>query len=168
MRRFTNINAEDILETLRMIHDENLDVRTVTMGISLWIALIPTRTRLAIRFMKKSCAMPKTWCLSPTASQPSMASRSSTSAYRSRPIAMLLGCAPDADPVCYAKALDRAADTVGINFIGGYSALVHKVSRRVMCGFCSPFRKRSARRKRFVPASISAPRNPASTWMLLP
>ncbi len=39
---------------------------------------------------------------------------------------MLLGCAPDADPVCYAKALDRAADTVGINFIGGYSALVHK------------------------------------------
>ena len=42
------------------------------------------------------------------------------------PIALLLGCAPDADPVEYAKALDRAADAVGINFIGGYSALVHK------------------------------------------
>ena len=42
------------------------------------------------------------------------------------PIAMLLGAAPDADPVQYAKALDRAAKAVGVNFIGGFGALVHK------------------------------------------
>ncbi len=42
------------------------------------------------------------------------------------PIAMLLGAAPDADPVQYAKTLDRAAKAVGVNFIGGFGALVHK------------------------------------------
>ena len=42
------------------------------------------------------------------------------------PIAMLLGAAPNADPVWYAKALDAAAKAVGVNFIGGYGALVHK------------------------------------------
>ena len=43
------------------------------------------------------------------------------------PIAMLLGAAPDADPVMYAKALDRAAKAAGAkNFIGGFGALVHK------------------------------------------
>ena len=42
------------------------------------------------------------------------------------PIAMLLGAAPDADPVDYAKALDAAAKKVGVNFIGGFGALVHK------------------------------------------
>ena len=39
---------------------------------------------------------------------------------------MLLGAAPDADPVQYAKTLDRAAKAVGVNFIGGFGALVHK------------------------------------------
>ena len=42
------------------------------------------------------------------------------------PVSMLLGAAPDADPVDYAKALDAAAKAVGVNFIGGYGALVHK------------------------------------------
>ena len=42
------------------------------------------------------------------------------------PIAMLAGANPAASPVHFAKALDRAARTVGVNFIGGYSALVHK------------------------------------------
>lgn len=42
------------------------------------------------------------------------------------PIAMLAAACPDGDPVRFAKALQRAADTCGVNFIGGYSALVHK------------------------------------------
>lgn len=42
------------------------------------------------------------------------------------PIAMLAAACPDGDPVKFAKALQRAADTCGVNFIGGYSALVHK------------------------------------------
>ena len=42
------------------------------------------------------------------------------------PIAMLLGACPDADPVDFAKALDAAGKAVGVNFVGGYTALVHK------------------------------------------
>ena len=42
------------------------------------------------------------------------------------PIAMLLGACPDADPVDFAKALDAAGKKVGVNFVGGYTALVHK------------------------------------------
>ena len=42
------------------------------------------------------------------------------------PIALLLASAPDADPVWYAKTLDAAAKAVGVDFLGGYSALVHK------------------------------------------
>src|SRR5699024_1787638 len=42
------------------------------------------------------------------------------------PIAMIAGACPTASPIHFAKALDRAAHTVGVNFIGGYSALVHK------------------------------------------
>ena len=42
------------------------------------------------------------------------------------PIAMLLGACPDADPVEFAKTLDAAGKKVGVNFVGGYSALVHK------------------------------------------
>ena len=42
------------------------------------------------------------------------------------PIAMVAGACPGADPIHFAKALNKAASTVGVNFIGGYSALVHK------------------------------------------
>ena len=42
------------------------------------------------------------------------------------PIAMLLGACPDADPVDFAKTLDAAGKAVGVNFVGGYTALVHK------------------------------------------
>ena len=42
------------------------------------------------------------------------------------PIAMLLGACPDADPVDFAKTLDAAGKKVGVNFVGGYTALVHK------------------------------------------
>lgn len=81
------------------------------------------------------------------------------------PIAMLLGAAPDADPVQYAKTLDRAAKAVGVNFIGGFGALVHK-------GFSAGDKRLIAaipahwpRPILFAPASISARRNRASTWM---
>lgn len=46
---------------------------------------------------------------------------------------MLLGAAPDADPVWFAKTLDAAAKAVGVNFIGGYGALVHKGFPPAMC-----------------------------------
>ncbi|MBE0601661.1 MAG: DUF711 family protein, partial [Firmicutes bacterium] len=126
MRRFTNINAEDILDTLRMIHDENLDVRTVTMGISLLDCADTDADKACRKIYEKIVRhaenlVPVCDRISTEYGIPIVNKRVSVT-----PIAILLGCAPQGDPVQYAKALDRAADTVGINFIGGYSALVHK------------------------------------------
>jgi uncharacterized protein len=126
MRRFTNINAEDILETLRMIHDENLDVRTVTMGISLLDCADTDADKACQKIYEKIARraenlVPVCDRISTEYGIPIVNKRVSVT-----PVAMLLACAPQADPVCYAKALDKAADGVGINFIGGYSALVHK------------------------------------------
>ena len=120
------LNTNDILESIRMISDENLDVRTVTMGISLLDCADPDPKKACEKIYNK--ITPKAKDLVKTAEKISAAygipivnKRISVT-----PIAMLLGCAPDANPVDYALTLDRAAKAVGVNFIGGFSALVHK------------------------------------------
>lgn len=120
------INTNDIIETIRMINDENLDVRTVTMGINLLDCIDPDPQRACEKIYEKIVRRAKYLvpvCESITAeySVPIVNKRISVT-----PIAMLLGACPDADPVDFAKTLDRAAKEVGVNFIGGFSALVHK------------------------------------------
>ena len=119
------INTKDILETINMIQDENLDIRTVTMGISL--------LDCASSDIKVSCERiydkitKKAEKLVVTAEQiekeygiPIINKRISVT-----PVAMI--CASGGgNPVEYAKTLDRAAKAVGVNFLGGYSALVQK------------------------------------------
>lgn len=120
------LNTNDILETIQMISDENLDVRTVTMGISLLDCADPDAEKACEKIYNKITTRAKNLVavandISNTYGMPIVNKRISVT-----PIAMLLASAPDADPVLYAKALDRAAKDVGVNFIGGYSALVHK------------------------------------------
>ena len=120
------LDTNDILETIQMISDENLDVRTVTMGISLLDCADPDGRKACEKIYRKitTCArdLVKTADeISATYGMPIVNKRISVT-----PIAMLLASAPDADPVWYAQTLDAAAKAVGVNFIGGYSALVHK------------------------------------------
>jgi len=120
------LNTNDILESIRMISDENLDVRTVTMGISLLDCADPDPKKACEKIYNKITTKAKDLVktaekISAAYGIPIVNKRISVT-----PIAMLLGCAPDADPVDYAMTLDRAAKTVGVNFIGGFSALVHK------------------------------------------
>ncbi|MFV0412889.1 MAG: PFL family protein [Oscillospiraceae bacterium] len=120
------INTNDILETIQMINDENLDVRTVTMGISLLDCADPNPEGACRKIYEKIVRRAKYLvpvCESITAEYgiPIVNKRISVT-----PIAMLLAAAPTANPVEYAKTLDRAAAEVGVNFIGGFSALVHK------------------------------------------
>ncbi len=115
----------EILETTRMIEEENLDIRTVTMGISL--------SDCADGDIKKSCDKVYDKICSRAEHIVSTADDISTKygipiinkRISVTPIAML-SAASGGDPVLYAKTLQRAADTVGVNFIGGYSALVQK------------------------------------------
>lgn len=119
------INTGDILETIQMIENENLDIRTVTMGISLLdcccddidrscAKVYDKITRLAERLVPEVNAIESQYGI------PIINKRISVT-----PIA-LLTAASGGDPVKYARTLQRVADTVGVNFIGGYSALVHK------------------------------------------
>ncbi|MCD7731990.1 MAG: PFL family protein [Oscillospiraceae bacterium] len=119
------INLSDILETIRMIQDENLDIRTITMGISL-LDCIDTDinkacdkvyekiTRKAENLVKVGNEIEKEYGV------PIINKRISVT-----PIAMVAAACHES-PIPFAKAMDRAAAAVGVNLIGGYSALVQK------------------------------------------
>ncbi|MEG0339353.1 MAG: DUF711 family protein, partial [Oscillospiraceae bacterium] len=119
------LNTNDIIETIKMISDESLDVRTVTMGISLLDCADSDGRRACEKIYRKITSRAANLVsvvesISENYGMPIVNKRISVT-----PIAMLLASAPDADPVWYAKTLDAAAKKVGVNFIGGFSALVH-------------------------------------------
>lgn len=120
------LNVYNILETIRMIQDECLDIRTITMGISLLDCIDTDIDKACEKVYNKIVA--KAGNLVETGQKiekeygiPIVNKRISVT-----PIAMLAAACPNESPVKFAKALQRAADTCGVNFIGGYSALVHK------------------------------------------
>ena len=120
------INTRDILETIRMIREENLDIRTVTMGVSLFDCISDDPARLEARIydkITKSAQRLVSVCeeLERTYGIPIVNKRISVT-----PIS-LVGAGLDRDGfVRLAKVLQRAADSLGVNFIGGFSALVQK------------------------------------------
>ncbi|MBQ9047677.1 MAG: PFL family protein [Solobacterium sp.] len=116
---------ENIRETIRMIDEEFLDIRTVTMGISLLDCadtdIDVSCDKIYRKITEKAADLVKTSReISSEYGIPVVQSRISVT-----PIA-LLASVSGGDPVKYAHALDRAAKTVGVSFIGGYSALVQK------------------------------------------
>ncbi len=120
------INSHDILETINMIDNENLDVRTITMGISLLDCIDENIDKACGKVYDKICRYAKDLVktgedISKEYGIPIIHKRIAVT-----PIAMLAAACPTMNPVKFAQILDRAADTVGVNFVGGYSALVHK------------------------------------------
>ena len=120
------INTSDILETIEMIQEENLDIRTVTMGISLLDCIDPSIDRACEKLYEKITRLAKNLVpvcegIEKELGIPIINKRLSVT-----PVAMLAAAAPDGDPVRFARALEKAAQEVGVNFIGGYSALVQK------------------------------------------
>ncbi len=120
------INPFEIIETIRMIKDENLDIRTITMGISLRDCCHPDSkiacqkvydkiTRLSSNLVKVGEDIEHEYGI------PIINKRISVT-----PISMVAESCEDNNFVRFAQTLDKAADTAGVNFIGGYSALVHK------------------------------------------
>lgn len=120
------INNFDILETIKMIEDEHLDIRTITMGISLLDCISEdinvSCDKVYDKITRKAENLVKTGeQIESELGIPIINKRISVT-----PIA-LIGGATDADSyVPYAKTLDRAAQTCGVNFVGGFSALVQK------------------------------------------
>ncbi|WP_456298988.1 DUF711 family protein [Natronincola ferrireducens] len=122
----TMINFQNIMETISMIEKEKLDIRTITMGISLLDCcdssgknarkkIYDKITRLAENLVKVGEEIETEYGI------PIINKRISVT-----PIALIAQASEDKSYVEFAKTLDKAASTVGINFIGGFSALVQK------------------------------------------
>ena len=120
------INSSEILQTIEMIDQQHLDVRTVTMGINLLDCadrdmdvccrrVYDKICTLADKLVETGCAIEREFGI------PIVNKRISVS-----PISLVAAACEDDDYVPLAKTLDKAAKAVGINFIGGFSALAHK------------------------------------------
>ena len=120
------LNTADILETINMIRQENLDIRTITMGISLFDCVSEDENRLCEKIYDKITK--KAEYLVRTGENiekeygiPIVNKRVSVT-----PVSLIGGAHGKDAYIKIAQTLDRAADTLGINFIGGFSALVDK------------------------------------------
>ena len=122
------INIFEVNETNQMIERENLDVRTITMGISLLECCDSDLDALNEKIYRRITAQAKDLVATGEAIARDFGVPIVNKRISVTPIALIGGCAckkPE-DFVTIAKTLDRAANDVGVNFIGGYSALVSK------------------------------------------
>lgn len=120
------LNQYDILETIKMLSEEHLDIRTVTMGISLLSCAGDNADEVCEKVYNKICEKAKNLVsvaeeISVKYGVPIINKRISVT-----PASLVLQSENPEDYVKFAKTLDKAAKATGVNFIGGFSALVHK------------------------------------------
>ena len=120
------IETGEILQTMRMIQEENFDIRTITLGINLLDCSYPDANVCARRVYDKICRAARDLVrtgedIEREFSIPIVNKRISVT-----PVSLI--CQDDPRPI--AQALDRAAREMGVNFLGGYSALMQKGATR--------------------------------------
>ncbi|EMF0553934.1 PFL family protein [Enterococcus faecium] len=120
------METKQILETIRMVEEENLDIRTITMGISLLDCIDASTEKTCQNIYNKITSKAKNLVkvgdeIASEFGIPIINKRISVT-----PIAIVASASCGQDCVAFARVLDKAAKVVGINFIGGYSALVEK------------------------------------------
>ncbi len=120
------MNSSEILQTIEMIDQQHLDVRTVTMGISLLDCAYTSVERCADKIYNKLCRtaeqlVPVCCGIEQEFGIPIVNKRVSVT-----PVSLVAASCEEEDYTPLAKAMDRAAETLGINFIGGFSALCQK------------------------------------------
>lgn len=120
------INTREIMETIKMVDNQHLDIRTITMGISLLDCIDSSAEKACEKIYEKITRLAKDLVktgeeISRQYGIPIINKRISVT-----PIAMIAGASDADNYVMFAKTLDRAAQATGVNFIGGFSALVHK------------------------------------------
>ena len=120
------LNAKDILETITMIQEEHLDVRTITMGISLLDCCDSNIDTLCRKVYDKITRCAKDLVRTGEEIEKELGIPIVNKRISITPAAMVLAGCEKRDAVKLALALERAATTCGVNFLGGFSALVHK------------------------------------------
>ena len=120
------VNVKDILETINMIREENLDIRTITMGISLYDCVSEDENRLCEKIYDKITKSAENLVSTGQNIEKKYGIPIVNKRVSVTPISLIGGtCSPEGY-FKIAQTLDRAAKTLGINFIGGFSALVQK------------------------------------------
>jgi len=120
------INTHDVLETINMIREENLDIRTITMGISLWDCVSEDVDRFCDKIYDKITTRAERLVATGNDIEKMYGIPIVNKRVSVTPISLVGGAASPEGYLKIAHTLQRAADTLGINFIGGFSALVQK------------------------------------------
>ncbi|MBR4057602.1 MAG: PFL family protein [Oscillospiraceae bacterium] len=120
------INTSEVLETLQMIDQQHLDVRTITMGISLLDCCDADAKRACEKIYDKITFSARDLVRTGEAIEAEFGIPIVNKRIAVTPIALVAGASDTEDYVPFAKALDRARAETGVNFVGGFSALVHK------------------------------------------
>ncbi|NUF28513.1 PFL family protein [Gilliamella sp. ESL0254] len=120
------METKQILETIKMIEEEKLDIRTITMGISLLDCIDSNGEKARQKIYDKITRLAKNLVkvgdeITSEFGIPIINKRISVT-----PMSLIAGASDDKDYIAFAKTLDEAAKAVGVNFIGGFSALVQK------------------------------------------
>ncbi len=121
-----NIAINEMIETIRMVQVENLDIRTVTMGISLLDCADKDFDKMNKRVYEKITTYAKDLKEVAEKAEKEFGIPIINKRISITPVAELLGHATKEQAIELAKTLDRAAVTLGVDFIGGFSALIHK------------------------------------------
>ncbi|MDD2268811.1 MAG: PFL family protein [Eubacteriales bacterium] len=120
------LNTNDILETIKMIREDAFDIRTITMGISLLDCVSDDADRLCANIYEKITTKAKDLVSTGLAIEKKYGIPIINKRVSVTPISLIGGRHGVETYIKIAKTLDEAAKTLGINFIGGFSALVHK------------------------------------------
>ena len=122
----TMLNQKEILSTIAMIDQQHLDIRTITMGISLLSCCDPDAKKACDKIYEKITRYAEKLVKTGEDIQHEFGIPIVNKRISVTPMALVAGASETEDYVPFAMALDRAAKTCGVNFIGGYSALVQK------------------------------------------
>ena len=121
-----SISKDEILETVRMVQDESLDIRTITMGINVQDCRGETGEITGKRIYEKVVRLARRLVSTGNNIEDEFGIPIINKRIALSPIAIVADGLPPADFIMVGKSMDRAAKQVGVNFIGGFSALVHK------------------------------------------
>jgi uncharacterized protein len=120
------INRENILETVRMIQDENLDIRTITMGITLFDCADQDGTRARQKIREKIGRLAGSLVRVGESIEEEYGIPIINKRIAVTPICLIAAASADDNYVAFAETLDCCAKEAGVDFIGGFSALVQK------------------------------------------
>ncbi|MDY4171791.1 MAG: PFL family protein [Evtepia sp.] len=120
------ITSSEILQTIHMFDQQHLDIRTITMGISLLDCANPSRQDACRKIYDKICRRAEKLVSTGQAIEKEFGIPIINKRVSVTPISLVAAASDTADYAPFAAALDKAAKAVGIDFIGGFSALVQK------------------------------------------